>query len=96
MTLELNPSPEGEVYSFTMTFRIFDQDAFDLALEDLGNAEVWSDDEGPDDNTVEENLEILVEHLDVLAHYRGNLTTAYTDIGIERVVNPGDKVVAAE
>ena len=74
-----------KTYSFTMKFRIFDQDAFEMALEDLQNAKVWAEDEGPADNTIEQNLEILVEHLDVLADYRGNKTTGYYDIGIEKV-----------
>ena len=77
-------SPE-QTYSFTMTFRIFDQDAYELALEDLQNAEVWGEGEGPQDNTIEQNLEIVVEHLDVLATYRGNDTTHYLDIGLEKV-----------
>jgi hypothetical protein len=75
----------AKVYSFTMAFRIYDYDAYQLALEDLQNGEVWAEGEGPEDNTVAENLEILVEHLDVLADYRERQNIAYTDIGIERV-----------
>jgi hypothetical protein len=85
MSLESSGTAQEETYSFTMTFRIFDRDALDDALNDLKSAEVWADDEGPDDNTIEENLEILVEHLDVLATYRERDNIAYTDIGIERV-----------
>jgi hypothetical protein len=83
--MESTLESEEPIYSFTMTFRIFDHDAFELALEDLQHAKVWGDEEGPDDNTIEQNLEILVEHLDVLATYRENDNTSYYDIGIERV-----------
>jgi len=74
----------GATYSFTMSFRLFDRNGFFMALEDLKNAGVWADDEGPLDNTIEQNLEILIEHLDVLATYRGLDNIAYMDIGIER------------
>lgn len=85
MVMESKEPEDEKVYSFTMAFRIFDQDAFELALEDLQYGGVWDKGEGPADNTTVQNLEILVEHLDVIASYRGNETTAYTDIGIERV-----------
>jgi len=74
-----------KVYSFTMAFRIYDYDAYQLALEDLQNAEVWGEGEGPEDNTVAENLEIIVEHLHLIAEQRERHDVAYTDIGIERV-----------
>ena len=76
---------DGQVFSFTMGFRILDQDAYEMALEDLKNAEVWAEDEGPDDNTVEENLEIIVNHLDVLAYHREQHVISYIDLGLERV-----------
>ena len=85
MPMESKEPDDVKVYSFTLAFRIFDRDAYGMALEDLQNAKVWAKDEGPEDNTIEQNLEILVEHLDVLADYRGNKTTGYYDIGIERV-----------
>lgn len=76
---------ESKVYSFTMSFRIFDHDAFQWALEDLENAYVCGEGEGLGDNSIEENLEILVKHLDVLAIYRELDTISFISIGIEQV-----------
>jgi len=84
-SLETDAGPKAPVVTVTMHFRIFDQEAFDFALEDLVNADVFGEGEGPEDNTVEENLEILITHLDVLANYRENMTTSFYDIGIERL-----------
>jgi len=94
MVLESEQEQHEKVHSFTMSFRIFDPDAYEMALEDLQNAEVWAEDEGPQDNTIEENLEILVKHLDVLAYYRERQNIAFMDIGIEQVVNPADRLAA--
>lgn len=84
-SLENEAEIEAPVVTITMSFRIFDQEAFEFALEDLANADVFGEGEGPEDNTVEENLEILITHLDVLANYRENMTTSFYDIGIERL-----------
>ena len=73
---------------------IFDPDAYEMALEDLVNADIWAEDEGPADNTIEENLEILVKHLDVLATYRELDNIAFMDIGLTQVPNLADRVAA--
>jgi hypothetical protein len=73
------------VHTVVMHFIVFDEDAFNMALEDLENAEVFGEGEGPGDNSTEENLDILVCHLDVLANYRGLENIAFYDVGIERV-----------
>jgi hypothetical protein len=74
-----------DTFTITMTFKMFDQDAFDDALNDLQAAGVWGEGEGPDDNTIEENLDILVCHMDVLATYRERENVAWYDVGLERV-----------
>lgn len=74
-----------KIHTVTIHFLIFDQDAFDLALEDLKHADVFGEGEGPEDNTIEENLDVLLCHLDSLASYRGLNNIAFYDVGIERV-----------
>lgn len=81
----MNTGIENQIHTVTIHFVIFDQDAFDLAMEDLQHADVFGDDEGPDDNTIVENLDLLLCHLDVLASYREAENISFYDVGIERV-----------
>lgn len=87
--LESNGTPEVKetdtIYSFTMGFKIFDQDAYELALQDLFDAGVWAEAGWQGGNTIAQNIELLVENLDTLADYRGYSDTSYLDIGIEKV-----------
>lgn len=70
--------------TITLNFELVDEDLLDQALEDLKEAQVWAEDEGPQDNTVEENVDILVEHLDVLAQHRGVLID-WEHVGLKRL-----------
>jgi len=75
------------IVTVTMRFRIFDEDAFEMALEDLEHAEVFGEGESAADNTVEENIGILITNLDVIANYRETETTCFLDVGIERITD---------
>lgn len=74
-----------QVYTVTYRFRIFDEEALKDALEDLRFGGVFGDGESHEDNTIEENLDILLGHLDVLADVREIANVAFYDVGIERV-----------
>lgn len=86
-TLESPVESPFKVFTITMHFRITDRSSFEQALDDLYAAGVWGEDEGPHENTVEENLEILVKHLDVLATYREEAAVHFEDVGLLQMTN---------
>jgi hypothetical protein len=76
---------DGQVFTVTMNFRMVDQNAFDDAVSDLDAADVWGEDDGPDNNTIEELIDIMVGHIDVLAHHREQPNVGWLDMGLERI-----------
>lgn len=84
-SLESSRECDGQVFTITMSFRMVDQNLFDIAINDLEDAEVWGEDEGPDDNTIEENIDILVGHIDVLSYHREQHNIGWCEMGLERV-----------
>ncbi|MGE3483497.1 MAG: hypothetical protein AB7L09_02075 [Nitrospira sp.] len=74
---------EGKTYTVSYKLRVFDEDALEQAMEDLQDADVFAAGESWHDNSVEQNLEILVLHLDVLARYRESETYDLLSCGVE-------------
>lgn len=83
--LESLEGTEGKVYEIGFKFRVFDEDALELAFEDLENAEVFGPGESYKDNTVEENLALVLKHLDVIARFRELESISFIDMGFEEI-----------
>lgn len=76
---------QGNTYEINLKLRVFDEEALELAFEDLENSQVIPPGETYKDNTIEENLALILKNLDVLANYREIETIAFIDMGFEQV-----------
>jgi hypothetical protein len=88
MALELT-GINGKTYEVKYRLRVFDEEALELAMDDLQDADVFGDGESWRDNTVEENLDLLILHLDVLARYRESETYDLMSCGVEILGDQG-------
>ena len=79
----------GKTYEVKYRVRVFDEEALELALDDLQECDVFGKGESWKDNTVQENLDLLILHLDALAHFRGSETYDLLSCGVELLGDEG-------
>lgn len=89
MALESFAGTEGKTYEVKYRLRVFDEDALEMAMDDLQGAEVFGPGESWKDNTVEENLDLLILHLDVLARVRESEDYDLMSCGVELLGDQG-------
>lgn len=76
---------EGMTYEVSIKLRVFDREALTLAFEDLENSGVIAEGESYKDNTVQENLALILKNLDLIANFREVESVSFIDMGFEEV-----------
>ena len=85
MTIESLAGTNDKTFEVRLKLRVFDEGALELAFEDLENAGVLTDGLSYKDNTIEENLSLLVKNLDMIAVFREAENVCFVDMGFEEV-----------
>lgn len=76
---------EGQTFEINIKVRVFDEDALELAFEDLENAEIIPKGDDPNSYTVEQKIAMLIKNVDLLADYREIQSVCFIDMGFEEV-----------